>query len=167
MECQKFNESLQSVLDGNMETLPAAAQRHIQNCENCRLLYSQLLELRKAVQDAPKPELSPRAETLIARSITNRIRSSLASQSHSVWQNLSDTITAIRWQRVLFASAPIAIGIILILQVFTTTVPEPTNLQVENDIEILLEEHTIAMENGIFHSTSQYANLITITETEQ
>ena len=167
MDCQQFNESLQSFLDGSLETLPAAANQHRQRCETCRLLHSQLLALRKAVQEAPKHELSPQAVNLITRSITNRIRYTLSSPSHSFWQNLVDRFSAIRWQRVFFASAPVAIAILLILQVFKSPVPEPTILQADNDIEILLEEHAIAMENGIFHSSSQYANLITTTETEQ
>lgn len=166
MDCQQFNKSFQTKLDGNRWTLPAAAERHCQICDSCRLLYTQMLELQKAIREAPEPKLSPHAETLLTHRIAEKIAPPKKSAQQYFWYGLSDIIKGLRWERVFLTSALATVSLLIILRLSQPDTLEVTNLQAGSDIEILLEEHAIAMENGIFQGTSHYANFLTTTEQE-
>lgn len=166
MDCQQFYKSLQTMLDSTVNTLPVAAEEHTLICESCRLLYTQMLELKSAVREAHKPKLSPRAERLLANRIAEKIAPPKKSAQQYFWYGLSDIIKGLRWERVFLTSALATVSLLIILRLSQPDTLEVTNLQAGSDIEILLEEHTIAMENGIFQGTSHYANFLTTTEQE-
>ncbi|MFQ5822573.1 MAG: hypothetical protein ACE5JB_00795 [bacterium] len=166
MKCQQFIENLQTMLDNSVETLPAAAERHRQSCESCRLIHTHMLNLQNAARKAPIPKLSSRAETLLTHRIVEKIAPRNKSAQPSFWYILSDIIKALRWERVFITGALITASLVIVLRLTKPNTPEATNVQTRNDIEILLEEHTMAMDSGIFQSNTQYANLVTTTEQE-
>lgn len=167
MKCQQFNETLQALLDGTLETLPSHAEMHMQSCKSCQVLYRQMLALQRAVRETSLPRLSPQGEAILTQRIAvKHAKFTRPVQMPSLWHTLLNIFTALRWVRVLLAGALVAAGLVIILQFIKPSTPEVTHRETGSDLEILLEEHTMAMDSGIFQGSTQYANFVSVSEEE-
>lgn len=168
MDCHEFNENLQVLLDGGAEWLSPVAKKHRESCADCRRLYTQMLQLQRAFRETPRPKLSSQAETLLARRIARQVTATATPVSTpSFWHGLRHHFKALRWERVFLAGGLVAAGLVIIFQLFKPDMTRMNDLRTANDMEILLEEHAMAMDSGIFEGTYQYANLVTTAGPEK
>lgn len=150
MDCQQYTEILHVYLDGELQELPQPAKAHAAICTDCMAMTRDLTAIRKATQFVQISELNEAAQANMIMHVQNRI---IAKKGHKKHQFLSVLWRHIRWSRAFAAAAVVAL---LVYSYFAFEDYQQTQrvaaLTAEEEIEILLEEHTWQMESGIFQT---------------
>lgn len=150
MDCQQYTEILNVYLDGELPELPHAAQAHAATCSHCSALVSQLTAIRKAAKMMQPKTLTEAAETTILARVQGKIAKTKSARRTFGFATFSG---GLRWSRAIFAAAIVGM---LIYTYFTFNggqqIQQEATLAADQEIEILLEEHALQMESGIFQT---------------
>jgi hypothetical protein len=152
MNCQHYSDILNVFLDGEIDHIPGAAKKHAETCQTCQALTQELLGLHKFAGRLEAAQLTPEGENAITARVATRIAASKKSRRFSPGGAVTDFLAALRWRPVL---ATVVAGVLLIvaLQQFRgDEAAQKPVLQAEDEIEVILEEHALQMESGIFQT---------------
>ncbi|MFQ5632822.1 MAG: hypothetical protein ACE5I1_28975 [bacterium] len=151
MDCQQYTDILNVFLDGEIENLPAAAKKHAAGCTECTALTHDLNSLCECSQPLQAIALTENGKAAIIRSVRKKIVSSETKETRSVFGIVAEVLAGLRWGRAFVAVAAIVV-VFAFLQFRIQETSQKTALNPEEEIEVLLEEHTLQMENSIFHT---------------
>ena len=164
MTCQHFGDLLQVVLDGELERLPAAAKRHMETCDACRATAAAFQQLRTAADELRLSSISAPIEAALYDRIERRIANAKMRQ-RSPLRFPTPRFLPVKLQPIL-ATAVVAL-VLLLAYVFLRPehTADQTALRSEDEIEVLLEEHTLQMESNLFQTTTLPSKLVSTVAT--
>lgn len=152
MDCRQYSDILNVLLDGEIQGLPTAALQHVETCAQCQALTSELESLSGAIKSFETFQLTQEGKSLLTTNVMRKINSSAQKESFSLDNLIAEFLVGLRWRNVL-ATVAVAIGVFwAVLQYRGEESPMNTALMPEEEIEFLLEEHTLQMESSIFQS---------------
>ena len=151
MKCQQYTEILNVYLDGELRDVPEAAVKHAEICADCRLLTQQLATLRSAARTLPPADLSESGQATIISGVQNRI-AAMRSRKHILHIfGFSRFFAGLRWSRAFVAAALFGLLVLSYVEYRDYRVSlKNAELAAEEELEILLEEHALQTESGIF-----------------
>jgi anti-sigma factor RsiW len=162
MDCHKFDEELQNLLNDESRELSSLADDHRRKCERCDLAYRELLSLRRLAREIATPRLDRRSENHLVKQIVGQA-APLRNQE-PMFPLLSDLFAGLRWDRLLLAGGLATALLAVVLRLTEPKVQGPDPLQADAEIQEMVEEHVMAMDSGIFQGTSEYAKFIKETD---
>ncbi|MCG8607833.1 hypothetical protein MJD09_22965 [bacterium] len=158
MDCHKFDEELERLLNDELGILPSRAEDHRKQCDRCETVYRESLSLRTLAREAATRRLDQWAENRLVNQIVDQaVPNSNQQALFPLWSGL---FAGLRWDRVLLASGLATALLASVLRLTEPKVNRPDPLQADAEIQELVEEHVMAMDSGIFQGTSQYAQFL-------
>jgi hypothetical protein len=152
MDCRQYSDILNVFLDGEIQGLPGAAKQHVETCAPCQSLTRELESLSSAIENFETFQLTREGKSLLTTKVMRTINSSVRKKSFRVNNLMAEFFVGLRWRNV-FATAAVAIVVFwAVLQYRGEELSTKTALMPEEEIEFLLEEHTLQMESSIFQS---------------
>lgn len=152
MDCQQYTSILNVFLDGEIENLPEAAKKHAEACKKCKLLTHDLGALRTFSQPLHAVALTEIGKSAITQGVRKRMAAHERKWQHAYIDYITRLLNGLRWGRVVAVAAVAAILVLTYSQFQNHALSQKTTLNAEDEIEALLEEHTLQMENSIFHT---------------
>ena len=164
MVCRDFENHLQAMLDSKIDPLSSEMDRHRRSCSSCQLLHKEMVALRKALQQLPRPVLSLQAEIHLKRDVSKALRPSTPVSQKHLLQTLADFLGTLRWGRVAITGLCAVVALLSIIELSTSQLTTNASLETPVDVDMLMEEHQMAIDSGIFPDNVQFSNIIASSE---
>lgn len=162
MKCFQVEEILQNYLDGHLPNLPERASDHLRSCAACRAAYDEMMALRQLMQQLPASRLTPWSERQLVRLIKEKLPyAEKRAAREPVWRPLLP-----RWYwRVV---VPVGMAALVIWMLLFGPGPFSVRQEAEMagppDIDLLIQEHSLAEGNTIFGANAPALNLVALEE---
>lgn len=161
MDCRHCQNILQVYFDGELEALPQAAEAHLHSCATCRRLREDLQQMRELARSTAPAELSAAGLEQITMRVRQHIRAEKTAPGRT--RAILGWLPQLHWRRVLAAAVASVMLLIAASQVWQAQAPAGRELHAERELEILLEEHTLEMDSGIFHNGGFTTTMVSMT----
>ena len=166
--CDHIEEIIQNFLDGHVQALPAPAQEHLKQCNRCRLFLDEMLLLRKLAADHPAAELGPRGKSLLLRKIERRLTPSRR------WRpvlperaGVPEWVKTLNWKLWLPVGGLAAGLLIWVFSMLNWFSPQPPAAAAVNEMDLFIQEHTLAESRTFFEAPAPTLNLVVLEENPQ
>lgn len=157
MTCEHFTEVLQSYLDGELDSLPHAAIEHTHACRRCQRLGDELIRIRQIAGDLAACRLSRKGE----QAIIGRVQRRIAAVQKRPAMGVLSWLPTQRWRPALGIAMVLLILIATYFTFFYRSGQEHTAFRPEDEIEVLLQEHTVQMESNLLQPAPLPSRVVT------
>lgn len=163
MNCQQVSNLIQLKLDDALPELPSRASAHLRECNRCRALQAELQSLQHLAHTLDAPQLPEREVHTLAARIMSQLQRRAKTRSQGVFGR---HFAPIRWQTALTTATVLALLALAVWQFRPHEAPLVTDAALDEEIELLFEEHTLEMEINLFDANTLSSQVITTVALE-